>query len=174
MSSKSSAHKIFTSAPGGDNNPSAAELLTAISEWTKQFKRPLVFTNGCFDILHRGHIDYLQRAAELGDSLIVGINTDASVRHQDKGGERPINELAERAAVLAALACVDGVVAFDWDTPLKLIKCIAPQHLVKGGDWSINKIVGSEVVIKNGGQVHSLPIKFPRSTTDIINQIRDG
>ncbi len=134
--------------------------------------RPLVFTNGCFDILHRGHVAYLEQAARLGSSLVVGINDDASVRRQNKGGGRPINPLADRAAVLAALASVDLVVPFGDDTPLALIMTLQPDHLVKGGDWSMDQIVGAQQVRERGGQVHAIPIRYQRSTTDLIRRIR--
>ncbi len=134
--------------------------------------RPLVFTNGCFDILHRGHVSYLEQAAELGNTLIVGVNSDASVRRLNKHGRRPVNELEDRAAVLAALASVDLVVPFEEDTPLSLIAKIQPDHLVKGGDWPVDQIVGAEEVLRYGGQVHSIPIVYARSTTELIRRIR--
>jgi rfaE bifunctional protein nucleotidyltransferase chain/domain len=134
--------------------------------------RPVVFTNGCFDILHRGHVAYLEEAAALGKSLVVGVNDDASVRRQGKGEDRPINPLADRMAVLAALACVTLVVPFAEDTPLELIKRVRPDHLVKGGDWTPEKIVGADVVQAYGGQVHSIPFRFDRSTTALLRRIR--
>lgn len=137
-----------------------------------QLTRPLVFTNGCFDILHRGHVTYLEEAAQLGASLIVGVNADASVRRLDKGGDRPINPLDDRMAVLAALGCVALVVAFDEDTPLELIRLVQPDHLVKGGDWTPDRIVGADVVRAHGGQVHSIPFRFDRSTTGLLQRIR--
>ncbi len=132
----------------------------------------MVFTNGCFDILHRGHVAYLEQAAQLGNSLIVGINDDASVQRLDKGGGRPINPLEDRAAVLAALASVDLVVPFGEDTPLTLIMTMQPDHLVKGGDWPTDQIVGAKQVLERGGQVHAIPIRYQRSTTDLIRRIR--
>lgn len=134
--------------------------------------RPLVFTNGCFDILHVGHVDYLDRAAALGASLVVGVNTDASVRRQGKGDDRPVNPLADRMAVLAALESVSLVVAFDDDTPLHLIEQLRPEHLVKGGDWPVDAIVGAQFVRAGGGQVHSMPFRHQRSTTDLLRRIR--
>ena len=134
--------------------------------------RPLVFTNGCFDILHVGHVDYLDRAAALGASLVVGVNSDASVRRQGKGADRPINPLADRMAVLAALESVSLVVAFDEDTPLRLIEQLRPQHLVKGGDWPVDAIVGADFVRALGGQVHSIPFRHQRSTSDLLRRIR--
>jgi len=135
-------------------------------------EQPIVFTNGCFDILHRGHISYLETARNLGKSLIVGINSDASVKRQNKGDDRPINYQQDRLAVLASLACVDAVILFDEDTPLKLIKAINPEVLVKGGDWPINTIVGAEHVLKNAGEVHSIDFEFNRSTTKLLEKIR--
>lgn len=137
-----------------------------------QLARPLVFTNGCFDLLHRGHVAYLEEAAELGQSLIVGVNSDASVRRLNKGEDRPINPLDDRMAVLAALGCVTLVTPFDEDTPFELIRRVRPDHLVKGGDWSVEKIAGSELVRSYGGQVHSLPFRFERSTTGLLRRIR--
>ncbi|MEM7358596.1 MAG: D-glycero-beta-D-manno-heptose 1-phosphate adenylyltransferase [Pseudomonadota bacterium] len=134
--------------------------------------RPLVFTNGCFDILHRGHTTYLEQARNLGASLIVAVNTDESVRRQEKGSDRPINGLEDRMSVLASLACIDAVVSFDEDTPLALIQQVMPDHLVKGGDWDVKDIVGSAEVRANGGQVHSLQFQFERSTTSLIQRIR--
>ncbi len=134
--------------------------------------RPLVFTNGCFDILHRGHTTYLEQARNLGASLIVAVNTDASVKRQGKGDDRPVNPLEDRMAVLASLHCVDAVISFDEDTPLNVIKQVLPDHLVKGGDWKIQDIVGGDIVVKNGGQVHSIDFQYERSTTRLINKIR--
>jgi rfaE bifunctional protein nucleotidyltransferase chain/domain len=134
--------------------------------------RPLVFTNGCFDILHRGHVTYLEEAAQLGRALVIGVNTDASVRRLAKGDDRPVNPLDDRMAVLAALGCVALVAPFDEDTPLELIKIVRPDHLVKGGDWAPEKIVGNDFVRSYGGHVHSIPFRFERSTTALLNRIR--
>ena len=134
--------------------------------------RPLVFTNGCFDILHRGHVSYLEEAAQFGRSMLVAVNTDNSVRRQNKGTDRPINPLADRLALLAALQSVDLVIPFDTDTPLELIQMIQPDILVKGGDWPIEQIVGAEEVKKHGGEVHSIRFRYQRSTSDLINRIR--
>lgn len=134
--------------------------------------RPLVFTNGCFDILHRGHVTYLEEARALGAALVVGVNTDASVKRLNKGDDRPVNSLEDRMAVLAALESVSLVVAFDEDTPLELIKQVKPGHLVKGGDWAPDQIVGNDFVRVHGGQVHSIPFRFQRSTTDLLRRIR--
>jgi D-glycero-beta-D-manno-heptose 1-phosphate adenylyltransferase len=136
--------------------------------------RPIVFTNGCFDILHRGHVTYLEEARSLGASLIVGVNSDASARRLNKGPDRPINTLEDRLAVLAALESVSLVVAFDEDTPLALIEKIRPDHLAKGGDWSAPNIVGHDFVKSYGGQVHSIPFRVDRSTTELIRRIRAG
>ena len=137
-----------------------------------QLARPVVFTNGCFDILHRGHVAYLEEAAALGKSLVVGVNSDASVRLLEKGRDRPVNALDDRLAVLAALGCVSLVTPFEDDTPLELIKRVRPDHLVKGGDWAPDKIVGADVVNGYGGKVHSIPFRFDRSTTELLRRIR--
>ena len=134
--------------------------------------RPLVFTNGCFDILHRGHATYLAQARALGAALIVGVNSDDSVRRQNKGADRPINCLEDRMAVLAALGSVDGVIGFDDDTPLALIQLIHPDVLVKGGDWPVDAMVGGREVLGWGGQVHSIPFLHTTSTTATLTRIR--
>ncbi|MDD4929228.1 MAG: D-glycero-beta-D-manno-heptose 1-phosphate adenylyltransferase [Gallionella sp.] len=134
--------------------------------------RPLVFTNGCFDVLHRGHASYLAQARALGASLVVGVNSDASVKRQGKGDDRPINAEADRMAVLAALESVSLVVPFDEDTPLNLILACQPDVLVKGGDWQPENIVGSAEVQSRGGKVHSIPFLHERSTTALLKKIR--
>src|SRR5258706_5792864 len=134
--------------------------------------RPLVFTNGVFDILHRGHVTYLAQARALGASMVLALNTDASVRRLGKGDDRPINPLADRADVAAALASVDLVTWFADDTPLALILMCRPEVLVKGGDWKPEAIVGSREVLGWGGQVHSIPFEHQRSTTAILARIR--
>ncbi len=149
------------------------ELLAALSPLRAEGKR-LVFTNGCFDILHPGHVDLLARAKTYGDTLILGLNSDASVRRQNKGPERPINPFAARAFVLAHLASVDFVVEFDEDTPLELIKAIRPQVLVKGGDWTPDRIVGADIVRADGGRVLSLSLISGFSTTAVVEKIRSG
>ena len=158
------------------NSQSKVIAPNATDEQIKQaistLKQPIVFTNGCFDILHRGHTTYLEQARNLGASLIVGVNSDASVKRQGKGDDRPVNMLEDRMAVLASLACVDLVISFDEDTPYNLIKTITPQHLVKGGDWAIKDIVGGDIVTENGGQVHSIAFEYDRSTTSLIEKIR--
>ena len=134
----------------------------------------LVFTNGCFDILHPGHVDLLTRARALGHGLVVGLNTDASVRRLGKEGDRPVNPEADRALVLAGLACVDWVVPFNEDTPLELIRAVRPNVLAKGGDWPVEAIVGREIVAADGGEVVSLPLLPGYSTTSLLQKIRSG
>jgi rfaE bifunctional protein nucleotidyltransferase chain/domain len=134
--------------------------------------RPLVFTNGCFDILHRGHVTYLAQARNLGASLIVAANSDASVKRLGKGDDRPVNPLADRMALLAALECVSLVTWFDEDTPLQRILDCRPDVLVKGGDWPVEKIVGYREVMAWGGAVHSIPFIHERSTTGLMEKIR--
>jgi rfaE bifunctional protein nucleotidyltransferase chain/domain len=136
--------------------------------------RPLVFTNGVFDLLHRGHVTYLAQARALGAALAVGVNTDASARRLGKGGDRPINPLADRMAVLAALESVSLVTWFDEDTPLGLILALRPEVLVKGGDWKVEDIVGAREVQAWGGAVHSIPFAHERSTSAIVERIRRG
>ena len=134
----------------------------------------IVFTNGCFDILPRGHVEYLQEAAALGDRLVVGVNSDASVQRQGKGPDRPISDEQSRAKVLAALRLVDAVIIFDDDTPLALIKAIVPDVLVKGGDWTVDRIVGADVVMAAGGEARSLKLVEGFSTTSMVERIRRG
>ena len=134
--------------------------------------RPLVLTNGCFDVLHRGHVTYLAQARALGAALVVGVNSDASVKRLGKGDDRPLNSQEDRMAVLAALQAVDLVVVFDEDTPLNLILACRPDVLVKGGDWAPDKIVGAREVQGWGGTVHSIPFLHPHSTTALLNKIR--
>ena len=134
--------------------------------------RPIVFTNGCFDVLHRGHVTYLAQARALGASLIVGVNSDASVKRQGKGDYRPINTGPDRMMVLAALESVSLVVPFDEDTPLNLILSCRPDVLVKGGDWQIENIVGASEVQGWGGSAHSIPFLHERSTTALLKKIR--
>lgn len=141
----------------------------------EQIERPgdggkVVFTNGCFDIIHPGHVDYLERARSMGACLVVGLNSDASVRRL-KGALRPVNDQHSRARVLAALACVDYVVVFEDDTPLELIRKVRPDVLVKGGDWSVDRIVGREVVEAAGGTVCSIPLLAGYSTTGTLERI---
>lgn len=133
----------------------------------------VVFTNGTFDILHRGHVSYLQAARKLGDCLVVGLNTDASIR-RIKGPKRPINPNRDRAEVLAALGCVDYVVLFGDDTPYTLIKAIVPDVLVKGADWKKGEIVGGDVVEAHGGSVRRIRLVRGRSTTNVIQRVLDA
>jgi rfaE bifunctional protein nucleotidyltransferase chain/domain len=134
--------------------------------------RPSVFTNGVFDILHRGHVTYLARARALGASLIVGVNTDASVRRLGKGDDRPVNPLDDRLAVLAALESVSLVVPFDEDTPLALVLECHPDVIVKGGDYSVATTVGAAEVIGWGGRFEAIPVVPGRSTSELLEKIR--
>jgi rfaE bifunctional protein nucleotidyltransferase chain/domain len=137
-------------------------------------EKKIVFTNGVFDILHTGHVDYLSKARDLGDFLIVGLNSDSSVKRLNKGPERPINNEQARAVVLGALECVDAIVIFDEDTPYNLIKEIQPDVLVKGSDYEIEKIVGYDIVIAKGGEVKTITLSEGFSTTNVINKIISG
>jgi len=138
----------------------------------KSIKRPLVFTNGVFDVLHRGHVTYLAQARTLGASLIVAANADASARKLGKGSGRPVNVLDDRIAVLAALEAVTLVTWFEEETPLELILAVKPDVLVKGGDWKPEAIVGAKEVRSWGGAVRSIPFTHERSTTELIARIR--
>lgn len=146
--------------------------LSALSARVALLPRPLVFTNGCFDVLHRGHVTYLAQARSLGASLILGVNSDASVKRLGKGSDRPINSEQDRMAVLAALEAVNLVALFEEDTPLNLILACKPDILVKGGDWKPDTIVGSKEVWGWGGSVHSIPFLHERSTTALLKKIR--
>ena len=146
--------------------PAAARAVAA----RRQRGERLVFTNGCFDILHPGHVRYLQAARGLGEVLLVGVNSDASVRRL-KGPTRPVMAEADRVTVLAALESVDYVVLFGEDTPLELIRTVQPDVLVKGGDWAVDQIVGREVVEARGGQVLAIPFVAGHSTTGVIERI---
>jgi len=145
-----------------------------LDRWIGQLPRPLVFTNGVFDILHRGHVTYLARARALGAALLVALNSDASARRLDKEPGRPINALEDRLAVVAALGAVDAVTWFDGDTPEALIAACRPEVLVKGGDWPRERIVGGREVLARGGQVVSIPFEHERSTTALVRRIRGG
>ena len=134
--------------------------------------KPVVLTNGVFDILHRGHVTYLAQAAALGAGLVVALNSDASVKRQGKGADRPVNDLGDRLAVMAALECVMLVTWFDEDTPLQRILECRPDILVKGGDWPLDKIVGGTEVRGWGGTVHSIPFIHQKSTTALLDKIR--
>lgn len=148
--------------------------LHSISEKVNNWKdkNHIVFTNGCFDILHLGHIDYLFKASKLGDKLIVGVNSDQSIQ-RIKRENRPIQNECSRASILAALSCVDAVVLFFEDTPKQLIELIQPNTLVKGADYKIEDIVGSDFVIANGGSVKTIPFLKGYSTSHIINSIKN-
>jgi D-beta-D-heptose 7-phosphate kinase/D-beta-D-heptose 1-phosphate adenosyltransferase len=147
------------------------EALVAAVRGLQRAGKKVVFTNGCFDLLHVGHVRYLQEARALGDALVVGVNSDASVRRL-KGPGRPLNPARERAEVLAALASVDYVTTFSGATPLRLIEAVRPDVLVKGGDWPVEKIVGREVVEARGGRVLALPFVKNRSTTATIARMQ--
>jgi rfaE bifunctional protein nucleotidyltransferase chain/domain len=144
----------------------------ALAERLRSVSRPLVFTNGCFDILHRGHVTLLAEARSLGAALIVALNSDASVRRLGKGDERPVNPLPDRLAVIAALDSVTLVTWFDEDTPLARIVDCRPEILVKGGDWPVERIVGNREVTAWGGRVLSLPFIHQTSTTALVDKIR--
>ncbi|MBM4060795.1 MAG: D-glycero-beta-D-manno-heptose 1-phosphate adenylyltransferase [Planctomycetes bacterium] len=162
----------------GETTPAAAgkvisrEQAAEVGSRLRAEGRRLVFTNGCFDILHAGHCDYLARARSYGDALMVGVNTDASVQRQQKGPGRPINGLDDRLAVLAALQAVDFVVPFDEDTPAALIEAVTPQVLAKGEDWRDKGVVGRDWVEAHGGQVVLVPLVPGRSTTSLVDRIR--
>lgn len=147
--------------------------LSRIRRRLRRQGRIVVFTNGTFDILHRGHVEYLAAARALGNVLMVGLNTDASIR-RIKGKGRPINRNRDRAAVLAALRSVDYVCFFGSNTPLRLIERLLPDVIVKGADWKKEAIVGADVVEKNGGVVKRIPLTAGRSTTKVIQRILDG
>ncbi|MBX0291924.1 D-glycero-beta-D-manno-heptose 1-phosphate adenylyltransferase [Hymenobacter sp. HSC-4F20] len=147
---------------------SLEDTLTAVAGW-KAAGEQVVFTNGCFDLLHLGHVDYLEKARHLGQRLVVGLNTDASVSRLKPG--RPLQDEVSRARVLASLLFVDAVVLFDEQTPLALIEAIRPDILVKGDDYQISGIVGHEVVLQNGGQVLTVPLVAGYSTTRIVERI---
>jgi len=138
---------------------------------SKKKNQKVIFTNGCFDILHRGHVSYLQNARSLGDFLIVGVNSDRSVSRL-KGPTRPIQNEDDRLFILAGLECVDAVVLFEEDTPIHLIEQLLPNILVKGGDYVIEEIVGYEVVMKNGGLVTTLPFVEGKSTSNIVKKMQ--
>jgi rfaE bifunctional protein nucleotidyltransferase chain/domain len=143
-----------------------------VAGWQAELARPLVFTNGVFDLLHRGHVTYLAQARALGAALLVGLNGDASARRLGKGPDRPLNPLEDRMALVAALEPVDAVTWFDDDSPLALIVACAPEVLVKGGDWPVDKIVGAKEVLARGGRVVSIPFEHLRSTTALVERIR--
>ena len=147
-----------------------AALKGRISQWHSEGKK-VVFTNGVFDLLHIGHITYMAKAADLGDKLIIGLNSDASVK-RIKGDDRPVNDQNSRAALLAALFFVDAIVVFEEDTPINLITALMPDILVKGADYSIDNIVGAKEVMANGGEVKTIDFVDGYSSTSIIQKIR--
>ncbi len=142
------------------------------ARWGGGLARPLVFTNGVFDLLHRGHVTYLAQARRLGAALLVALNSDASARRLGKGADRPVNGLEDRMALVAALGSVDAVTWFDEDTPAALIETLRPDVLVKGGDWPAEKIVGGRETIARGGRVLSIPFEHQRSSTALLERIR--
>lgn len=142
------------------------------ARWRERQAGTVVFTNGVFDLLHPGHVDVLTGARAQGDLLVVGVNSDASVRRLEKGPDRPIRSEAERAYVLAGLAAVDAVVVFDEDTPLALVTALQPDVIVKGGDYSPETVVGADVVRARGGRVVIIPLTPGQSTTSIIQKLR--
>ena len=155
-----------------------AEKVLPRDEALRRFARPrcgsVVFTNGVFDLLHRGHVEYLFAARALGDALVVGLNSDASVRRLGKGGDRPVNPEEDRALVLAGLAAVDAVVLFEEDTPRALIEALLPDVLVKGSDYTVDEIAGAAEVRAAGGRVETIPLVPGRSTTSILERARRG
>ncbi len=149
------------------------QALKALRIYREKNKK-IVFTNGCFDILHSGHIDYLSQARDLGDILVLGLNTDQSVKRLNKGLNRPINDEKSRAYVLAGLASVDLIVFFDEETPYNLIKLLQPNVLVKGNDYELEKIIGVDILKENGGKVITIPFLVGYSTTSLIKKIIEG
>jgi rfaE bifunctional protein nucleotidyltransferase chain/domain len=142
-----------------------------IARWSARLARPLVFTNGVFDILHRGHVTYLAQARSLGAALLVALNGDASARRLGKGPGRPVNALEDRMALVAALESVDAVTWFDEETPAALIAACRPEVLVKGGDWPVARIIGASEVLARGGAVHSIPFEHQRSSTVLLRRV---
>ncbi|MBI4725744.1 D-glycero-beta-D-manno-heptose 1-phosphate adenylyltransferase [candidate division TA06 bacterium] len=152
------------------NKVVALSQAQTIRQQAKAAGKKAVFTNGVFDILHRGHVEYLEKARELGDLLIIGLNSDASVR-RIKGPQRPLCSQEDRAMVLSALACVDYIVLFDEDTPQKIVESLVPDILVKGADYSVEQIVGADVVLRNGGKVLPIELTPGKSTSGLIKRI---
>jgi len=154
------------------DDPLPAAARAALAAW-RAAGECIVFTNGVFDLLHRGHVEYLAEARALGQRLVVGVNSDASTRRL-KGAARPIVAAADRVAVLAALAAVDLAVVFEEDTPERLIRAVAPDVLVKGGDWSLDAIVGRDFVVSRGGRVLVIPVRAGFGTSALVERIRAG
>lgn len=142
------------------------------ARWSAGLARPLVFTNGVFDLLHRGHVTYLAQARALGAALLVALNSDSSARRLGKGPQRPLNSLEDRMALVAALESVDAVTWFEEGTPLALIKVLRPEVLAKGGDWPAARIVGAAETIARGGRVVSIPFQHQRSTSELVERIK--
>ena len=155
--------KLFTIEP----------LLKQIAIWRMKSNR-IVFTNGCFDILHPGHVDYLSKAADLGDILIIGLNSDNSVKQLNKGINRPIQNETDRALILTSIQFIEAIIIFEEATPYELIKALEPDILVKGGDWKEADIVGADIVKAKGGTVLSIPFVEGYSTTNIENKIKES
>ncbi|KAA9331735.1 D-glycero-beta-D-manno-heptose 1-phosphate adenylyltransferase [Adhaeribacter soli] len=155
-----SADKIYT----------LQNLQPVLQKWREE-NQQIVFTNGCFDLLHLGHVDYLEKARALGDKMVVGLNTDASVRRL-KGEERPLQDELARARIMASLLFVDAVVLFDEETPYELIKAIQPDILVKGDDYQIANIVGADIVLEKGGEVKTVSLVKGYSTTNIVEKVK--
>jgi rfaE bifunctional protein nucleotidyltransferase chain/domain len=149
---------------------SKESLQPLLKSWSEAGYK-VVFTNGCFDILHRGHVEYLCHARDLGDKLVLGLNTDSSVRRQGKSPERPVNDEQTRATILAGLECIDAIVLFDEDTPYELIRFVQPDVLVKGNDYKAEEIVGYDIVSAKGGQVITIPLVQGFSTTKLIEKL---
>ena len=149
---------------------SVTALESQLEKWRSENEK-IVFTNGCFDLLHLGHVDYLAKARDLGDRLVVGLNSDASIKHI-KGSSRPINDEQSRLALLAGMSYVDAVVLFDEDTPINLISTVMPDVLVKGGDYTIEEIVGHEIVLNNAGEVCTIDFVEGYSSSAIIEKIK--
>ncbi|MCC9165307.1 D-glycero-beta-D-manno-heptose 1-phosphate adenylyltransferase [Pontibacter harenae] len=145
------------------------QLKEQLQSWQNQGQK-IVFTNGCFDLLHLGHVDYLEKARQLGDKLVLGLNTDASIS-RIKGPTRPLQDEMSRARVMASLLFIDAVVLFDEDTPLELVKAVQPDILVKGDDYTVENIVGHDVVMAKGGDVKTVPLVKGYSTTNIVKKI---
>lgn len=147
-----------------------SELLKQVAAWKAQDLR-IVFTNGCFDLLHLGHVDYLEKAKALGDKLLVAVNTDASVSRL-KGPYRPLQDEMSRARIMASLLFIDAVVLFDEETPYELIKAVMPDILVKGDDYALENIVGHDIVLNNGGEVKTIALVKGYSTSGIVDKIK--
>ncbi|GAB3542390.1 hypothetical protein GCM10027443_43140 [Pontibacter brevis] len=145
------------------------QLQEQVNTWRNQGQK-IVFTNGCFDLLHLGHVDYLEKARQLGDKLVLGLNTDASIS-RIKGPSRPLQDEMSRARIMASLLFIDAVVLFDENTPLQLIEAVQPDILVKGDDYTVESIVGHEVVLARGGEVKTVPLVKGYSTTNIVKKI---